>query len=554
MPSRLLTSFRELPQKGHNLSELIANIDANRICYNELVLRLINIILKADGYNICYINSLYFHNTAKSIGSFHYPLHLNNVDLLGDCSFIAENKSKQIAFCFESRNPAELNQLKKIANAIYDFDQISFSIIVVLIVSDDKKMQELRAPEQAENWKRGFFVSFNEIRKYAFKIAPDEAQIICLPPENKVVDAEQLRHAPKEISLYRANILEQIAVGLGNSPTHYKLRFRLKALQNILPGQFIMLNTRALPSGHNSKKSISLKNANEIGKNQIAELGEKVISYLRRPFGIHRAFFPYFDRNYLKYLSLPLNLSSILHTVFPNEFDILYKVLENGVGTNELKNLKKGDTIEILGPLGRGYNPRYLPKSEIDEIHVVGGGVGMAPLVFMVQALKLFGFTVRAFIGIESFDMLSLQYSGENPKSYEERPEDYQIYVNDLKEIGLGEKDIFISFDKEGQVKPNITNSMSGFISKYYSSYLSNLNRSGKIYGFTCGPSPMMRAILEIAKNNNIQMHVLRERRMACGIGVCFSCVCKARKKNGEEYNSRVCIDGPIYDAEEIVL
>jgi len=556
LPSHKASVFRQLPQNPQELESFIENSikdsEANRKSYNEFVLRLINIIVKADGYKICYLNPLYFNDSAASFCADNISFKQNDC-ILADCSFVAQNKTQKIGFCFDNQIP---DTLPKIAETIYNAGHISFSTVAILILPDDRRMKEVRSPEYAVKWQRGFFVSLKEIQKQAFKISPNDANLICSSPNDEILNTDQLRPTSKDISLYKAEILDQVAVGLSNPPSHYKLKFKLNALQNILPGQFIMLSTRALPPKNVIRKTITLNSINKIGKNQMAELGEKPISYLKRPFGIHRAFYPYFERNYLKQLTLPPQLSNILHTVFPHQFDILYKVLDNGIGTKELRNLKEGNKIEILGPLGKGYNPRFLCKSEIDEVHVIGGGVGMAPLLFMVQALKLFGFKVVAFIGIESIDMLRLQSTGENIESYGENAEDYQLYVNDLLEIGLSKDDIFVSFDKIGTTTPNIKNYKRCLISDYYSRYLGNLNRSEKIYGFTCGPTPMMKAIVGVAnKYNNIKMHILRERRMACGIGVCFSCICKIKSQTSKDYDySRVCIDGPIYKAEEIIF
>jgi dihydroorotate dehydrogenase electron transfer subunit len=63
----------------------------------------------------------------------------------------------------------------------------------------------------------------------------------------------------------------------------------------------------------------------------------------------------------------------------------------------------------------------------------------------------------------------------------------------------------------------------------------------------------MMKAVYAITRRSRIPLRVLMEKRMACGIGVCFSCVCRTRGAGGQESCSRVCMDGPIFNADEIV-
>ena len=70
---------------------------------------------------------------------------------------------------------------------------------------------------------------------------------------------------------------------------------------------------------------------------------------------------------------------------------------------------------------------------------------------------------------------------------------------------------------------------------------------------FACGPMPMMNAVWRITKRYSIPLNVYFEERMACGIGVCLSCVCKTKNEIGGEQYSRVCMEGPIFDAANIV-
>jgi dihydroorotate dehydrogenase electron transfer subunit len=259
-------------------------------------------------------------------------------------------------------------------------------------------------------------------------------------------------------------------------------------------------------------------------------------------------FYPNFPPDYLQQLSLPANLAPILHTVRPQSFDIFYKVLKHGTGTRELKDVKKGQTLSMLGPLGGKFELRELRSQGFDEIHVIGGGVGMAPLVYMVQILRFNGFRIKAFLGVESLEML--RHKDELAESYVEDPANVLLYHDDLLAAGLEPEDIFISCEKPGMrgLPVDAEHYHQGFVSEQYEHYLKTLEADRQALAFACGPTPMMKAVYKITSRAELPLKVLLERRMACGFGVCLSCVCRTRDG---EYR-RVCTDGPIFDADEV--
>ena len=69
---------------------------------------------------------------------------------------------------------------------------------------------------------------------------------------------------------------------------------------------------------------------------------------------------------------------------------------------------------------------------------------------------------------------------------------------------------------------------------------------------YACGPRPMLRAAAALAEEKGIRCEVSMEERMGCGVGACLVCVCKTKGKNGD-HHSRVCCDGPVFDAKEVV-
>ena len=177
----------------------------------------------------------------------------------------------------------------------------------------------------------------------------------------------------------------------------------------------------------------------------------------------------------------------------------------------------------------------------------------MAPLVYMVQALRFFAFDIKAFIGIESFDILKHKEDSFADGSFSENPKDLKLYVDDLKATGIKSADIYVSCDKQSSYEKGTVlknNFFYGFVSKQYKRYLENRSTSKNILAFTCGPNVLMEKIHKITSKHDIPLKVLMERRMGCGIGVCLSCVCKTNQSTSGY--SRVCIDGPIFNSEDI--
>jgi len=253
----------------------------------------------------------------------------------------------------------------------------------------------------------------------------------------------------------------------------------------------------------------------------------------------------------LKTLALPCTLASIVHTVFPHKFEVFYKVIDDGIGTHELKSISAGSKLRILGPLGKKIRLSDFRKEGIEEVHLIGGGVGMAPLIYIGQGLRYYSFNVKAFVGIDSFQ--KLVYRDYHAHSMGEETRQAFVYIEGLRNIGLSENDIYMSYEKSeaygGLEKSHVS---KGFVTDQYRDYLSNNASGKKIVAITCGPIPMMKRLSSITGYHNIPLKVLIEKRMACGIGVCLSCVC--RKKNGEHSTYvRVCKDGPLFNAEDIV-
>jgi dihydroorotate dehydrogenase electron transfer subunit len=524
-----------LKKEKENINKRISDESINKRNYHSLCFALLRIILSRDKYKITYIDPAEFEDNTFGLMLIEMNC-IRPVEVPEGIAFVANNDGKKLLFCFDDQEPGLLRQ---IANIIKDSDKGEFNTICVMIVRDMASMKDRRSVLQVDDWPRGFFLCFEEIQRKAENLNAEEYAQLC----SRAGLSESPERTP--IMSVTAEVKENIPVGENRS--HFKLRFKTSRSFNIIPGQFIMVATSP-----QKKDTIS----EFIKWDTMNPSWIEPKAYLKRPFGIHRAFYKYFseDKNYLRKLSLPPQLSTLLHTVFPNQFEIFYKVLPNGLGTRELSKLQKGHKIQILGPLGKREKIREIRDEGFDEIHVIGGGVGMAPLIFIVQALRYYSYNVKAFIGIEKMEMLKYKLNSDGlDATFSE--EDPTIYVDDLIETGMDRSDIYVSSEEEIVYRriPK-ENLYKGFVSGQYDNYLLHSRSARKILAFACGPFDMMKALVPITEKYGILLKVLIEKRMACGIGVCLSCVCETRKSvEAESRYSRVCTDGPIFDANEIV-
>lgn len=204
-----------------------------------------------------------------------------------------------------------------------------------------------------------------------------------------------------------------------------------------------------------------------------------------------------------------------IHSVKGDFLEIFFQ--ESGLGTRLLSQKKKSDDLDILGPLGIGFNVDAGPKDK--PTAVLGGGRGIAPLYFLAQRLRQQGKEVKVFYGGRSRQDLPLKEKFQRNGFELFCSTDDGSYGYKSKITDLFQKEIF-------NIKP-------GFIS-------------------ACGPEPMLKQTAKIAGENKIQAELSLESIMGCGFGVCWGCVKKIKKDNKGEWR-KICTEGPVFPAEEII-
>jgi len=191
-------------------------------------------------------------------------------------------------------------------------------------------------------------------------------------------------------------------------------------------------------------------------------------------------------------------------------------VEQTGRGTTLMARARPGDLADVLGPLGC---PFRLPAAQVlddEEDLLVMGGVGAAPFPLLAETLTNLGARVRSFVGGRSRENL--------------------LCLDDFVEMDIP---VHTATD-DGSAGHH------GFVTGALEAHLGLAAGSPRIY--SCGPTPMMRAVDEVAARHGCDHQVSLEAPMACGIGVCLSCVVPVERGDARVYE-RICREGPVFDA-----
>ncbi|MFC1596128.1 dihydroorotate dehydrogenase electron transfer subunit [Candidatus Margulisiibacteriota bacterium] len=221
-----------------------------------------------------------------------------------------------------------------------------------------------------------------------------------------------------------------------------------------------------------------------------------------------------------------------INRITEDETYILYKVV--GQGTELLSQRKAGELLDVIGPLGRGWGfkvesykvvepkaPTTPPNDK--QIHVlVGGGVGAAPLLGLAEDI----------IATRADDMVMVLLGGRTQADI--------LCEQDFRALGC---EVSIATDDGSYGQRGL---VTDLLLSFQKSRVSMPD--AQIFMYTCGPKPMMAAVAKIAKESGTLCQVSLEETMGCGLGGCVCCVCET--KDGYK---KICAEGPVFSAEEIV-
>jgi len=221
----------------------------------------------------------------------------------------------------------------------------------------------------------------------------------------------------------------------------------------------------------------------------------------------------------------------------PVEIEILHRAI--GIGTRWLARLQAGEQVSILGPLGQ---PFRMPGPDRRTALLVGGGIGLPPLIWLAAALHQAEVTSIAFCGARTADVLPLTRDcavvcpPDQPAPF-------------CAEFARSNTPGIVATD-DGSLGSR------GLIPDVFAAYLDRhpeVADSSIVY--TCGPDPMMRAVAEVCRARRLPCQVCLERMMACGMGTCQSCVVRTQDSGAPDgWRYRLCCtDGPVFDSEAVI-
>jgi len=210
-----------------------------------------------------------------------------------------------------------------------------------------------------------------------------------------------------------------------------------------------------------------------------------------------------------------------------DEITLLYRI--QGRGTEILARARCGESLSIMGPLGKGFS---LPKE--GELWLVAGGIGIFPLYALAQSALAQGLIVHLFWGGENQSFLK----SAGLSQWEALG--VQMHLSTL-DGSLGQK---------GLVTEELQARLSQVVEQTKQVSQSS---PGQINVATCGPARMMQAVTKRCIEFQVPVEVSLEERMGCALGACLGCVCTLIDERGNQIHKKVCQDGPVFRGEEVV-
>ncbi len=224
-----------------------------------------------------------------------------------------------------------------------------------------------------------------------------------------------------------------------------------------------------------------------------------------------------------------------IHELIPETVGVLYRVV--GKGTDLLSKKKRGDVLDIIGPLGCGFRT----KPAVEPVVIVAGGMGVAPLLFLAQSLMNVDRHMRAKQALPQNRLASLPLQRRDVRVLiGAKTREFILCEEEFTKLGCS-VDIATDDGSYGQ---------EGYVSSLFEESIRK-KKAGQV--FACGPNAMLREIAAMSARRAVECHVSLESRMGCGVGVCLGCVIKTKGKDGISGYRRVCRDGPVFDAQTVL-
>ncbi|MEO0575202.1 MAG: dihydroorotate dehydrogenase electron transfer subunit [Pseudomonadota bacterium] len=219
--------------------------------------------------------------------------------------------------------------------------------------------------------------------------------------------------------------------------------------------------------------------------------------------------------------------------------DILYKT--HGLGLTALSKQPPGTALSVMGPIGKP----FVPSRERPITLLIGGGVGIPPMIYLAEALKddpNSNWQTMMFMGSElPFPFALVEGRIELPHM----PSDATHSLALVEEWGIPSR-LASKSDIDGAHDGYVTDLARAWLEQQDASTLAQCEI------FSCGPTPMLKAVAALAQEFNVTCKVSLEEYMACAVGGCAGCVVPVHGSDGAVAMKRVCVDGPVFEAAQI--
>jgi len=226
-------------------------------------------------------------------------------------------------------------------------------------------------------------------------------------------------------------------------------------------------------------------------------------------------------------------ISIMRHSPSEGWVDFLYKAV--GEGTRLLAGRQIGETLSIMGPIGRPF--------EINSRRplLIGGGVGMPPMICIAESLK--GGNSQPFVILGS----------EAPFPFQPRPS--QLMLPGVPEGVIGAMPLLEDWGIASRLASlqGYAGCFQGYVTDLARHWLDALDEDARseVELFACGPHPMLAAVVALARDYDLPVQVSLEEYMACAVGGCAGCVVEVQTETGPAMQ-RVCVDGPVFDGYRV--
>jgi len=240
-------------------------------------------------------------------------------------------------------------------------------------------------------------------------------------------------------------------------------------------------------------------------------------------------------------VALPLRRPMSIMRTDPNAgwIDILYK--EHGLGTALLAKREAGEHLDLIGPIGRPFKQTNYRNKPL----LIGGGVGIPPMIFLAEYMKDSAFDLTPLVLIGS----------EAPYPFTPRPS--RIIVPGIPPGAIAAMPLLEDWEIASRLASGqeYAGCYQGMVTELAHKWLTSLDARvrAQVEIFACGPTPMLHAVADLAKEFSLPCEISLEEYMACAVGGCAGCTVRIHD-NGEDAMKRICVDGPVFEASTVVF